>query len=120
MTSKQEVIGHDKKHFKAVFAASRLVDITADSIDLYLREHLRQRVLIKAKLGYKQLGMIKDTTIHQEFRVLRRMLGVAVRKKLLVTNPCSGVEFPVGVKGLFRPHYITWSEQQQIESHGPR
>jgi integrase len=24
------------------------------------------------------------------------------------------------VKGLFRPHYVTWSEQQRIESHGPQ
>jgi len=47
------------------------------------------------------------------------MLNVAVRKKLLAANPCSGVEFPVAVKGLFRPHYVTWSEQEQIESHGP-
>ncbi len=62
------------------------MDITADSIDLYLRERLRQRVRIKAKLGYKQLGAIKATTIHQEFRVLRRMLSVAVRKKLLATK----------------------------------
>ena len=66
------------------------------------------------------LGAIKSTTIHQEFRVLRRMLNVAVRKKLLVANPCSGVEFPVAVKGLFRPHYVAWSEQQRIESHGPQ
>jgi integrase len=48
------------------------------------------------------------------------MLNVAVRKKLLPANPCSGVEFPVAVKGLFRPHYVTWSEQQRIESHGPQ
>jgi integrase len=48
------------------------------------------------------------------------MLNVAVRKKLLATNPCSGAEFPVAVKGLFRPHYVTWSEQQRIESHGPQ
>ena len=48
------------------------------------------------------------------------MLNVAVRKKLLAVNPCVGVEFPVAVKGLFRPHYVTWSEQQQIESHGPQ
>jgi integrase len=108
------------KHLKPVFSTSRLVDITADSIDLYLRERLRQRVRIKVKLGYKQLGAIKATTIHQEFRVLRRMLNVAVRKKLLPANPCSGAEFPVAVKGLFRPHYVTWSEQQQIESHGPQ
>jgi len=29
------------------------------------------------------------------------------------------VEFPVSVKGLFRPHYVTWSVQGRIESHGP-
>jgi integrase len=29
------------------------------------------------------------------------------------------VEFPVAVKGLFRPHYASWSEQQQIELHAP-
>jgi integrase len=45
------------------------------------------------------------------------MLNVAVRKELLLANPCSGGEFPVAVKGLFRPHYATWSEQQRIESH---
>jgi integrase len=108
------------KHLNVAFGATRLVDVTADSIDLYLRERLQQRIRIKAKLSYKQHGAIKATTIHQEFRVLRRMLNVAVRKKLLAINPCSGVEFPVAVKGLFRPHYITWSEQQRIESHGPQ
>lgn len=115
-----EANGRCIKHLKAAFGISRLVDITADSIELYLRERLRQRVRVKVKLGYKLLGAIKSTTIHQEFRVLRRMLNVAVRKKLLVANPCSGVEFPVAVKGLFRPHYVAWSEQQTIESHGPQ
>ena len=43
--------------------------------------------------------MLKPATVHQEFRVLRRMLNVAVRKKLLPANPCAGVEFPVTVKG---------------------
>jgi integrase len=47
------------------------------------------------------------------------MLNVAVRKKLLPSNPCAGVEFPVAVKGLFRPHYVTWSEQRKIEIHAP-
>jgi hypothetical protein len=47
------------------------------------------------------------------------MLKVAVRKKLLMANPCAGVEFPVRVKGLFRPHYVTWSEQQKIEKAAP-
>jgi integrase len=47
------------------------------------------------------------------------MLNVAVRKKLLASNPCANVEFPVAVKGLFRPHYVSWSEQQQIQFHAP-
>jgi integrase len=108
------------RHLKAAFGIRRLVDITADSIELYLRERLRQRVGVKAKLGYKQLGLVKATTIHQEFRVLRRALNVAVRKRLLPANPCSGAEFPVAVKGLFRPHYVTWSEQQRIEASAPQ
>jgi integrase len=108
------------KHLKLAFGNVLLMDITADSIDLYLRERLGQRVRVKAKLGHKELGAIKSTTVHQEFRVLRRMLNVAVRKKLLAVNPCSGVEFPVAVKGLFRPHYVSWSEQQTIESHAPQ
>jgi integrase len=28
-------------------------------------------------------------------------------------------EFPVVVKGLFRPHYVSWSEQQRIEAVAP-
>jgi hypothetical protein len=84
------------KHLKAAFAKSRLVDVTADSIELFLRDRLRQRIRVKAKLGYKELGAVKATTVHQEFRVLRCMLNVAVRKKLLRTNPCSAV----GVSGI--------------------
>jgi integrase len=106
-------------HLRAVFASSRLVDVTADAIEQYLRDRLAQRVRIRVKSGYREKGPLKSSTVHQEFRVLRRMLNVAVRKKLLVANPCVGVEFPVAVKGMFRPHYVTWSEQEKIESHGP-
>ena len=108
------------KHLRVAFAETRLVDLSADSIDLYLRERLRAPVIVKTKLGCKPLRTVKSTTVHQEFRVLRRMLNVAVRKKLLATNPCAGVEFPVAVKGLFRPHYVSWSEQQKIEAHAPQ
>jgi len=112
-----EANGRCIMHLKTALGMSKLGDITADSIESYLRDRLRQRVRVKVKIGYRQLGPIKPTTVHQEFRVLRRMLNVAVRKKLLLANPCSGVEFPVAVKGLFRPHYVTWSQQQRIESH---
>ena len=107
------------KHLKSAFAVSRLVDVTADRVELYLRDRLRQRVRIKSGLGIKEKTVLQPATVHQEFRVLRRMLNVAVRKKLLPANPCSGVEFPVRVKGLFRPHYVSWSEQKRIEQHAP-
>lgn len=105
------------KHLASVFAASRLVDITADRIEVYLRDRLRQRIRIKSLLGVREGNVLQPATVHQEFRVLRRMLNVAVRKKLLPANPCAGVEFPVRVKGLFRPHYVSWSEQKRIEQH---
>ena len=73
----------------------------------------------KTGTGFIYRGKLKPATVHQELRVLRRMLNVAVRKKLLPSNPCAGSEFPVAVKGLFRPHYVSWSEQQQIEFHAP-
>jgi integrase len=72
---------------------------------------------VRLSKGYREQGPIKATTVHQEFRVLRRMLNVAVRKRLLTSNPCAMVEFPVSLKGLFRPHYVAWSEQQLIEKN---
>jgi integrase len=107
------------KHLRAAFSGQRLVDITADAIEEYLQDRLTQRVRVLAGDGFREKGLVKPTTVHQEFRVLRRVLNVALRKKLLVANPCSGVEFPVTVRGLFRPHYLFWSEQAKVESHGP-
>lgn len=105
------------KHLNSAFGTSRLVDITADGIEVYLRDRLRQRIRIKSSLGIREGNVLQPATVHQEFRVLRRMLNVAVRKKLLPANPCAGVEFPVRVKGMFRPHYVSWSEQKRIEQH---
>jgi integrase len=107
------------KHLNAGFGEVRLVDLTADLIETYLRHRLEQRVQITRSEGKVAKGLVKPSTVHQEFRVLRRMLNVAVRKKLLMANPCFGVEFPVRVKGLFRPHYMAWSEQERIEAFAP-
>ncbi len=107
------------KHLKFAFATRRLIDLTADDIELFLRDRLRQHVKTKTSNGYRLRGTVKPSTVHQDLRVLRRILNVAVRKKLLPSNPCSGVEFPVLLKGMFRPHYVTWSEQQRIERHAP-
>ena len=106
-------------HLKKSFDALRLAEVSADRIEGYLHHRLQQRVHIKTAAGVREAGLLKTATVHQEFRVLRRMLNVAVRKKLLPFNPCSGVEFPVAVKQLFRPHYVSWSEQQKIESRAP-
>jgi integrase len=103
----------------AVFGDRKLAEVTADDIEMYLRRRLKERVRVKTRDGFVQKGLIKATTVHQELRVLRRMLNVAVRKKFLFANPCAGVEFPARVDGLFRPHYVTWSEQQKIEFHAP-
>lgn len=68
------------------------------------------------KLGVQYRGTIKPMTVHQEFRVLRRILNVAVRQKRLAHNPCSAVEFPVTVtKTTRKPHYMTLTEQKKIE-----
>src|SRR5208282_5119817 len=70
------------KHLKGAFASSSLVDLTADHVEIYLRDRLRQRVRFKSSLGYREKGVLQPATVHQEFRVLRRVLNVAVRKKL--------------------------------------
>ena len=103
-------------HLNRAFGDRRLAELSADLIEDHLRRRLRERVVRKTKRGAIEKGEVKPATVHQEFRVLRRILNVAVRKKLLPANPCAGVEFPVAVKGLFRPHYMTWSEQERIET----
>lgn len=70
------------KHLNRTFANRTLANVTADEIELYFRDRLRQRIRIKTRLGYR-------------------------------------VEFPVMLKGLFRPHYVSWPEQQRIETHAP-
>ena len=107
------------KHLKTEFEETRLADLTADDIETYLRQRLRQRAQVRTGGGFIQKELLKATTVHQEFRVIRRMLNVAVRKKLLGANQCAGVEFPAKVEGLFRPHYMGWSEQQKIEFNAP-
>jgi integrase len=102
-----------------MFEKTKLANLAADDIEQYLRQRLKKRVVVRTSNGELEKGALKATTVHQEFRVLRRMVNVAVRKKFLYANPCAGVEFPARVDGLFRPHYVTWSEQQRIEAAAP-
>ena len=107
------------KQLKPVFGAQMLSAIGAEEVEEYLRWRLRQQKRVRTRAGYRELGLLKPATVYQEFRVLRRVLNVAVKKKFVAANPCNSVEFPVTVKGLFRPHYMPWSEQQRIELHAP-
>ncbi len=107
------------KHLRKMFESTKLAEMTADEIEMYLRKRLQQRARVKTKAGFVEKQVLKATTVHQELRVLRRMLNVAARKKFLFANPCAGVEFPARVDGVFRPHYVTWSEQQKIEFAAP-
>ncbi len=105
-------------HLKKAFGARKLGEVSADDIKVYLLRRLQDRVRIKTGAGVVLREKLKRATVHQELRILRRILNMAVRKKLLPSNPCAGVEFPVAVKGLFRPHYMGWAEQQ-IEFQAP-
>jgi integrase len=108
--------GRAVKHLVQAFGDRVLTDLSADLIEEYLRHRLKARIRRRTRTGTIEKGIVKPSTVHQELRVLRRILNVAVRKRLLPSNPCWGVEFPVAVKGLFRPHYVSWSEQQRIEA----
>jgi integrase len=108
------------KHLRPEFSGRKLAEIDADRIENYLRRRLRDRKHVRTSSGLRDLGALQPTTVHQEFRVLRRIFSVAVKKKLCPANPCSAVEFPTSLKGLFRPHYVTWSEQQRIEACAPQ
>ena len=76
------------KHLKQEFGEQKLAEINADDIEQYLRWRLQQRNRVQTASGYRELGIVKATTVHQEFRVLRRIFNVAVKKKLL---PCESL-----------------------------
>src|SRR3954454_14820904 len=107
------------KSLRPALGELKLTDIDADVVEAHLRKRLAAKRHVHRKDGVAEIGTLKATTVHQEFRVLRRILSVAVKKKVLLANPCAAVEFPVMVKGLFRPHYMTWSEQAKIEKEAP-
>ena len=108
------------KYLRPVFGSLFLSEITSDAIDNYIERRLNEGRRIHTKFGLITRGKLKPATVHQEYRVLRNMLNVAIRQKKLVVNPCGAVEFPVSVKHSIRkPHYMTSSEQERIEFLAP-
>jgi len=103
------------KHLLPVFGDMKLANIKATQIEVHLRTRLKQRKKVHRKENSFP-GLLKPATVHQEFPHPASHLSVAVKKKLCQANPCDGVEFPVMIKSLFRPHFVTWSEQEKIEA----
>ena len=64
------------KQLKPVFGPQMLSAIGAEDVEGYLRWRLRQQKRVRTRLGYRELGLLKPATVHQEFRVLRRVLNV--------------------------------------------
>ena len=108
------------KFLRPRFGKKQLNEIRPDTIEAYLRHRLNSGRRVHTKLGVQHRGKLKPVTVHREFRILRRILNVAVKKGQLATNPCAAVEFPVRIAGTTRkPHYVTASEQAKIEAAAP-
>ena len=102
------------------FGEHRLSNITAEEIESYLMKRLNTGKRVYTKMGLQLRGKLKPATVHQEYRILRRILNVAVKKRRLAVNPCGGVEYPVALAGATRkPHYLTASEQVRLEACAP-
>jgi integrase len=108
------------KFLRLRFGKHRLSDITAEEIESYLMNRLNTGKRVHTKLGPQLRGRLKPATVHQKFRILGRILNVAVKKRRLALNPCNGVEFPVALAGTTRkPHHLTASEQERLEACAP-
>ena len=108
------------KFLRPRFGENRLSDITVEDIEAYLMKRLNTGKRVHTKLGLQLRGRLKPATVHQEFRVLRRILSVAVKKRRLAVNPCGSVEFPVALAGTTRkPHYLSATEQVRLEACAP-
>ena len=75
------------KSLRPVFAPMKLTEIGVAQIELHLRRRLQQHKRVRRRSGVVELGLLKPTTVHQEFRVLRRILSVAVKKNLCPAKP---------------------------------
>ena len=108
------------KFLRPRFGKHRLADITVEEIESYLMTRLNTGKRVYTKSGLQLRGRLKPATVHQELRILRRILNVAVKKRRLALNPCNGVEFPVALAGTTRkPHYLSASEQVRLEACAP-
>jgi hypothetical protein len=77
-------------HLKQAFGQRSVGDITADDIEHYLRRRLQTHVQVKTAAGVIQKGRLKPATVHQELRVLRRMMNVRSSEEVAAGKPMRG------------------------------
>ena len=105
------------KFLRPRFGKNKLSDITVEEIESYLMTRLNTGKRVYTKSGLQLRGRLKPATVHQELRILKRIMNVAVKKRRLAVNPCGSVEFPVALAGTTRkPHYLSASEQVRLEA----
>jgi hypothetical protein len=80
------------KSLRPVFGPMKMTEIDATQIEIHLRNRLKHRKHVRRKEGIAELGLLKPATVHREFRILRRIVGVAVKKKLCPANPCAAAQ----------------------------
>ena len=61
------------KALRPAFGDQKLSEIDSDQIEDFLRLRLRQKKRVHTKSGFRELGAVKPTTVHQQFRVLGRI-----------------------------------------------
>jgi hypothetical protein len=67
------------KFLRPVFGPTRLSEIMPEAIEDYIERRLSSGRRIHTKLGVEHRGTLKPATVHQEFRILWRILNVAVK-----------------------------------------
>lgn len=108
------------KSLRPVLGPYPLSEINPQAIEQHIERRLCSGRRVQTKFGIQYRGKLKPATVHQEFRVLRRILNVAVQQKRLAVNPCKSVEFPVSLRlAASKPHYMAASEQERVEFFAP-
>ena len=82
------------KNLRPAFGSRRLSDIPPEAVEDYIEQRLCSGRRVHAKFGVQRRGQLKPATVHKEFRVLRRIFSVAVKKKLLLSIPAVPSSFP--------------------------
>jgi hypothetical protein len=106
-------------YLKAAFVGRKLVELTADAIEEYLRDRLEQRVRVRFKGGYREKGPLKSTTVHQEFRVAWAHVEHSGPQEIARSEPLFGGGISGRREGTVPTALRHVVGQERIESHGP-